>query len=118
MIPIKHALTMRTSLSYEHDSDNEGLLVDPPPESSLRYVQRGDLAFDPGTRFHYLDAPPHLVEGVIARRAGASLDRFTDTTLFSPMGMTDCLWEKHRDGLCYDAFGISMKPCDLAKIGH
>lgn len=116
-ITIEHALTMRTGLSYENDSDNEGLLVD-PPESSLRYVQRGDLAFDPGTRFHYSDAPPHLVGGVIARRSGASLDRFADTTLFGPMGITDYLWEKHRDGLCYGAFGIYMKPRDLAKIGQ
>lgn len=116
-ITIAQALTMRTGLPYNNDEDNEDLLVD-PPESSLRYVLSGDLEYDPGERFHYSDAPPHLVGAVIARQAGTSLDAFADSTLFKPLGITDYLWEKHRDGLCYGAFGIYMKPRDLAKIGQ
>lgn len=116
-ITIRQALTMRTGLPYNNDDDNEGLLVN-PPESSLRYFLAGDLEFDPGERFHYSDAPPHLVGAVIARQAGTSLDGFADSTLFGPMGITDYLWEKHRDGICYGAFGIYMKPRDLAKIGQ
>jgi CubicO group peptidase (beta-lactamase class C family) len=108
---------MRTGLAYNNDEDNEGLMVD-EPESSIRYFLKGELDYEPGTRFHYSDAPPHLVGAVIQKRTGKTLDQFADEVLFGPLGITDYLWEKHRDGLCYGAFGLYMKPRDMAKIGQ
>jgi CubicO group peptidase (beta-lactamase class C family) len=116
-ITLYQALTMQTGLAYDNDADNDELMGD-PPESSLRYMLRQPLAFAPGERFHYSDAPPHLVGAVVGRVAGMPLDSFAARELFEPLGITDYLWEKHRDGLCYGAFGLYLKPRDLAKVGQ
>jgi CubicO group peptidase (beta-lactamase class C family) len=115
-ITLADALTMRTGLDYG-DDDTRDMVIN-EPESTLRYILARPLSFAPGTRFHYSDGNPQLISGVLERAAGMPLQEFARRELFAPLGITDYVWEKSKDGLTYGPFGLYLKPRDMAKIGQ
>jgi CubicO group peptidase (beta-lactamase class C family) len=114
-ITVFHALTMQTGLEFDNDVNTVRLVHS--GGSSLEYVLHRELVFTPGSEFYYHDGNPQLVSGVIQTLAGMSEDAFADRYLFGPLGIEDYRWERHSDGLTFGAFGLWLKPRDMAKIG-
>jgi len=115
VITVFHALTMQTGLEFDDDVNTVRLVH--YKGSSLEYVLHRELVFAPGSAFYYHDGNPQLVSGVIQTLAGMSEDAFADRYLFGPLGIEDYRWERHGDGLTFGAFGLWLKPRDMAKIG-
>ncbi|MEE9464530.1 MAG: serine hydrolase [Candidatus Neomarinimicrobiota bacterium] len=118
-ITLYHVLTMRTGLHWSE----EGIKTAGTPalyhysKNSLSYVLCNNLDYQPGTHYFYSDGDPQLISGVIQKVTGLTLDAFADRYLFNPLGITDYQWERHRDGVAFGAFGLWLKPRDMAKIG-
>ena len=114
-ITIYHALTMQTGLGFfnnEHTQEfynYEG--------NSLEYVLHKNLIFEPGSSFYYNDGNPQLISGIIEAASGLSLKHFAEEYLFDRLGIYDYQWETASDGLAFGAFGLWLKPRDMAKIG-
>jgi CubicO group peptidase (beta-lactamase class C family) len=49
---------------------------------------------------------------------GVAPEMYAGEHLFGPLGIRDYQWEKHGDGLNYGAFGLWLRPRDMAKIGQ
>lgn len=116
-ISLYDTLTMRSGLAFDNDVHTE-TLFDEDTLDSLKYVLSRPLDFFPGTHFDYSDGDPHLVSGAIQKVTGLSLMEFAKIHLFDPLGIRDYLWERHGDGVVYGAFGLWLKPRDMAKIGQ
>jgi len=114
-ITLFHAVTMSTGLAFDNDVHTSELLWG--SGSSLAYVLSKKMIFTPGARFDYHDGNPQLVSGVIQEAAGKTEERFAQERLFGPLGITDYRWDHHADGTTFGAFGLWLKPRDMARIG-
>lgn len=116
-ITLAHLLTMTSGLRWDNDEETAELMIDRPGDS-LAFAVDQPLDFAPGAKFHYSDGQPHILGAILQEVTGKSLEQYADEKLFVPLGITDYLWEQHRDGVNYGAYGIYLRPRDLAKIGQ
>lgn len=115
-ITIHNVLTMETGLDFNDDVHTEKLFNS--QGSSLEFVLHRPLVFLPGTDWYYGDGNPQLISGIIRKVSGMSLEEFAVENLFGPLGITHYQWETHADGLTFGAFGLWLKPRDMARIGQ
>jgi CubicO group peptidase (beta-lactamase class C family) len=116
-ITLEHALTMRSGIDWTNDV-HTGELMTRRPHSSLQFVLDRPQRAAPGARFHYHDGDPHLVGAAIQTVTGEDLLSFARRHLFEPIGIRDARWERHRDGMYYAAYGLWLRPRDMARIGQ
>ncbi len=114
-ITIRQVLTMETGLDFNDDLHTSEMLYN--PGSSLKYVLEKDLVFDPGTDWYYGDGNPQLISGLIQKLSGQTESEFAEEYLFSPLGITNYLWETTHDNLSLGSIGLWLTPRDMAKIG-
>jgi CubicO group peptidase (beta-lactamase class C family) len=115
-ITLHHALSMQTGLRFSNSDDTGRFIYS--QGSSLAFVLHRPLDFEPGSAFDYHDGNPQLISGVIQKAAGVSEEEFARRHLFSPLGIEDYQWERHGDGLTFGAFGLWLRPRDMAKVGQ
>lgn len=114
-ITLRHALSMKTGLAFDNDEHTEELFWG--KGSSLDFVLHRNMDFAPGARFYYHDGNPQLVSGVIQKVSGKTEEQFGRDYLFGPLGITDFRWDHHADGSTFGAFGLWLRPRDMARIG-
>jgi CubicO group peptidase (beta-lactamase class C family) len=68
--------------------------------------------------FSYDSAAVHLLGIVLAKAVGCSLEEYATKTLFKELEIAECHWEKDSQGFCYGGHALSLRPCDLLKIGE
>ena len=115
-ITLYDALSMRTGLEFNNDTNTLGLYQ--TEESSVEFVLSKDKLYEPGTVFHYNDGSPHLVSGAIQQGSGQSLGDYAGINLFEPLGIEEWMWEEASDGVTFGAFSLFLKPRDMAKVGQ
>jgi len=115
-INLQDVLTMRTGLKFHNEEDSGPFAY--TPGSSVENILHRPLEFDPGTTFYYNDGTPQLVSGIFMERMGVTLEAYADQHLFGPLGIRDHHWEKHADGLSFGAYGLWLRPRDMARIGQ
>ncbi len=115
-ITLHHVLTMETGLDFDNDKHTAELFNS--KGSSLDFVLHQNLIFTPGTDWYYGDGNPQLLSGIIHKTTGRSEEQFARENLFTPLGISNYLWEKHADGLTFGAIGLWLTPRDMAKIGR
>jgi len=116
-ITVHNILTMQSGIEFSNQIHTGELLVD-KPESSLDYILSKPIAFEQGSIFDYHDGNSHLMGAIIQTQTEKSLADYARAKLFNQLGIQDFVWEQHRDGLNYGAFGLYLKPRDFAKFGQ
>jgi CubicO group peptidase (beta-lactamase class C family) len=109
--------TMRAGLNWDNESTNKEFLVDLPADS-IEFALGQGFTRPPGERFAYNDGETHLVGGAIGEAVGAPLDEYLADRVFTPLGIYKWDWYRHVDGVPYGAFGLWLRPRDMAKIGQ
>jgi CubicO group peptidase (beta-lactamase class C family) len=66
----------------------------------------------------YSDGLTMLLGGIIKRSTGMYADEFAEKHLFTPLGISEYSWTKSPGGSVITAWGLSLKPRDMAKIGY
>ena len=115
-ITIHNLLTMESGLDFNNDIHTSELIT--YKGSSLEYVLKKNLLFEPGTSWYYGDGNPQIISGIIQHTSEKSLAEFAEEHLFYPLGITNYFWEAHNDGLTYGSIGLWLTPRDMAKIGR
>lgn len=110
-------LTMRAGLRWDNDTTNFTFLVDEPYDSVAFALAQGFKPGD-GAAFHYSDGEPHLVGAAVAAATGEPFEDFVEDRLLRPLGIERHRWATHRDGLPYAAFGLWLRPRDMARLGQ
>jgi CubicO group peptidase (beta-lactamase class C family) len=59
-----------------------------------------------------------LLGGIIKSTSGQNAINFADKNLFARLGISDYTWDRGSNGIANTAWGLSMKPRDMAKIGY
>jgi len=115
-ITLHHVLTMQTGLDFDNDINTQELFNG--DGSSIAYVLGNNLQFSPGTAYNYNDGDPQLISAVIQQVTGMTEEEFAVENLFQPLDITLYQWESHGDDKTFGAFGLWLKPRDMAKIGQ
>jgi CubicO group peptidase (beta-lactamase class C family) len=122
-ITLKQVLTMSAGIDWEdwkyphHDGRNStGAML--RSGDWIKFVLDRDMIERPGDRFNYSDGLTMLLGVIIKNSTGLYADEFAVKHLFSPLGISDYRWEKSPGGSVITAWGLSLKPRDMAKIGY
>jgi CubicO group peptidase (beta-lactamase class C family) len=116
-ITLRHLLTMRSGLDLDNDHMAYDMFIK-KPDDPLRYLLELPLMADPGEVHNYRDVDPQLNAYAIERLAGETESAFAEDVLFEPLGITDYYWLELEDGTSTGAFGLHLRPRDLAKFGE
>jgi len=111
-IRLKHILTMTAGLEWD----------DYPPEmykteDCLRYILSRPMESIPGEKFNYNSGCSVLLGGIIENLEGKKPLVFAEEFLFTPLGITNFIWESHNSDILRCGEGLSLRPRDMAKIG-
>jgi CubicO group peptidase (beta-lactamase class C family) len=111
-ITLKNVLTMTAGLEWD----------DYPPEmfktdDCFRYILSRPMASKPGEQFKYNSGSSVLLGGIIQSLEAKKALAFAKEFLFTPMGITDYIWESHKNDILRCGEGLSLRPRDMAKIG-
>ena len=122
-ITLKHVLTMSAGIDWEdwkyphHDARNStGAMV--RSGDWIKFVLDRDVIERPGGRFNYSDGLTMLLGVIIKNFTGMYADEFAEKHLFTHLAISDYSWTNSPGGSVITAWGLSLKPRDMAKIGY
>ncbi len=113
-ITLRHLLMMTSGLRWSEDNDWLPWLASPNP---AQFMLDRPLSTLPGTTFNYSSGSSHLPSVMLEDALGSPLETFADTELFSPLGITDWVWDSDPQGRPFGGHGIEWRTEDLAKFG-
>ncbi len=111
-ITLKNVLTMTAGLKWEEypaEMFNE--------DDCFQYILSRPMTSKPGEKFKYNSGCSVLLGGVIQFLESQKTLAFAEQFLFTPMGITDYIWESHNNDKLRCGEGLSLRPRDMAKIG-
>ncbi|MDJ0988724.1 MAG: serine hydrolase [Desulfobacterales bacterium] len=82
-----------------------------------RYILDLPLAEPPGTRFVYCNGASHLLSAIVQKATGMRSLAYARQNLFSPLGITDVIWETDPQGIDVGFGRMWLRPHDMAKFG-
>jgi CubicO group peptidase (beta-lactamase class C family) len=83
-----------------------------------QYILDRPLVAAPGERWTYNGGATSVMGAMISRATGKSLHEYAKEQLFGPLGITEVEWVARPNGESLAAWGLRMRPRDLAKIGQ
>lgn len=103
--------------SYPYsDIRNSETAMDRSPDR-YRYILSQPIDSAPGTQWRYSGGDAALVAAVVTRSTKVPIDIYAGKKLFAPLGITNFVWLKDRQGIPFAASGLRLLPRDMAKIG-
>jgi CubicO group peptidase (beta-lactamase class C family) len=139
-VTVRQLLTMTSGLAANDASGFDQALLKSP--DWIRHILGQRLTNDPGFRFAYSDAGPHVLSAILANASGQSTLAFARARLFDPLGihtdkafepvMSDKIdaaagdayerssvaWPVDPQGYHYGAALLRLPARDLAKFGY
>lgn len=116
IITIEDALTMQTGLEF--DNDDHTLELFKTNGNSIEYILSQQRLYPSGTIMNYNDGAPHLISKVIEKKTGETMATYAQNKLFTPLQITDWMWESSKDNTTYGGFSLYLKPRDFGKVGQ
>lgn len=111
-ITLKHVLTMMSGFLWD---DIPGEMWE--ADDCFQFILSRPLETEPGEKFNYNSGCSILLGGVISYLENIKTQVFAANSLFTPLGITEYIWETHKDGTLQCGSGLSLRPRDMAKIG-
>ena len=84
----------------------------------IKFVLERKLVDTPGKNFVYSNGLTMLLGEILRNTTGMDADKFAEQYLFDPLGISDFSWQKLPDGTVITAWGLKLRPRDMAKIGY
>lgn len=113
-ITIRDLLTMQAGLSWTDEND----LNLCSQENPVEYVLNQKLETTIGDDWHYNSGASHVLAEIIFKITGKTVLEYAKEVLFTPLGITNVIWEKTQSGCEHGGCGLRMSQKDLAKIGQ
>lgn len=110
-LTVEDLLTMRAGLLF---TEAEALTETDWVRRFLSAAQKSE----PGADFFYNSLNTYLLSAIVCRKTGRGLTDLLQERLFTPMGITDVLWEKCPMGVQKGGWGLYIRPEDAAKLGQ
>ena len=122
-ITVENLLTMTSGLEWNEwdvpltDTDNNDLIQLFVVDDPIEYILAKPVVHDPGAYWYYSGGDVNLLGEFFERSSGISIDDFSQTHLFEPLGITDYQWDYINPEVVYTSGELEMRPRDLAKFG-
>ena len=117
-ITLESLLTMTSGLGCDDFKDSKdcswGMVESPDWLDFSLSLPWGE---EPGSHFLYCGACLTPLSGVLEEKSGSSLPDFAQKFLFDPLGIAPPSWWEGPQAIHVPAFGLALRPRDLAKIG-
>jgi CubicO group peptidase (beta-lactamase class C family) len=111
-ITLEQLLTMTSGVAFLRAVD---MAV---AENQVGFALARPLAAEPGSRFLYTSAGPHLLSAVLQACVGQSARDYAGQKLFATLGIRDWSWETDGKGVTIGGAHLSLTAMDLARIGY
>jgi CubicO group peptidase (beta-lactamase class C family) len=111
-VTIEQLLTMSAGIQAIRAVDMAGA------KDQVRFALEKPLAMDPGTRFLYTSAGPHVLSSILQKSVGMSARDYAAKRLFAPLGIQGWTWDADGMGVTIGATNLSLSGIDLAKLGY
>lgn len=110
-LTVRHLLTMSSGAAL-----NEAGSV--TEEDWLKAYLESGQSFKPGSEFHYNSMNTYMLSEIVRQLSGKTLSEYLSEKLFTPLGISNFLWEKSPSGAEKGGWGLYILPEDAAKIGQ
>lgn len=121
-ISLADLLTMRSGLAWDEGrpySDPENTCTQlEASDDWIDFIARRPMREAPGTRFDYNSGASVLLGKVVREATGERIDRYLQTRLFEPLGISTHHWKTTPRGEADTEGGLYLRAEDLAKIGR
>jgi CubicO group peptidase (beta-lactamase class C family) len=122
-IRLKHVLTMTAGLDWNawdySDTDlRNSTNAMTRSDDWIKFVLERKVIDTPGKNFVYSNGLTLLLGEILRNTTGLYADKFAEEYLFGPLGISDFSWQKLPDGTINTAWGLNLRPRDMAKIGY
>ena len=85
---------------------------------TIQFVLDRPMATQPGTVWAYNGGYSQIFSAIVTDKTGMNTLEFAKKNLFNPLGITEFIWRRDRQGI-YDAGGgLFLTPRDMAKYGY
>lgn len=116
-ITLRHLLTMRSGIAFYNEDFSVEIHVN-RPNDPVAHILSKPMYASPGEQFNYRDCDPHLLGAVVKKISGRNLEEWAVENLFSAIGITQYHWLTDPTRISTGAYGLYLKPRDLARIGQ
>lgn len=85
---------------------------------SLKEALSCEISREPGSYFFYDNTCAFLISAMLTRATGQKLRDYLLDRLFSPLGISDPIWEESADGYTVGATGLELSTSEMAIFGN
>ena len=118
-ISLENLLTMTSGLACDDSKDMKGCSWSMVASLDwLDYSLSLPLNEKPGSHFAYCGACLTPLGAILEKQSGMKLPDFAQKFLFDPLGIKPPPWWEGPQGIHCPAFGLALRPRDMAKIGY
>lgn len=85
--------------------------------NQIQYILERQMIDKPGRRFNYSTADSHLLSAILQRSVGMNVQEYAIDKLFNPIGITDTIWLRDKQGIPLGGTGLYLRSADMARFG-
>jgi CubicO group peptidase (beta-lactamase class C family) len=115
-ITLRHLLTMSAGLEWQENGSIAFRCMSSP--DWVRFILKSKLVADPGVKWNYSSAQPHLLSAVLTKASGTNMLAFARHSLFDPIGAVIGQWDQDPKGYYFGGSELCMTPRDMARFGY
>lgn len=115
-ITVRHLLTMTSGLASMESGVNAFKMFS--QKSWVKFMLRLPLVSQPGTKFIYNSANPHLLSAVLSKLSGESLLSYANRNLFELLGIPHVTWGADPQGISFGGGNLFLSALELLRIGE
>ena len=116
---VRHLLDMTTGIQWRewpYNEQSDGRLLWASPDWA-NFILAREVSVEPGTKFQYVAAAPHLLSIILTRSTGSTAAEYARRHLFNALGIDDFSWARDPQGHSVGESALRLKPRDMAKLG-
>jgi CubicO group peptidase (beta-lactamase class C family) len=122
-IDIRHLLSHTSGLWWDEwthpfGTDANDAYVMSLSDDWVENILATPMIREPGNSFNFNSGNAVLMAPLMEKLTGVGLDEYAEQKLFKPLNITDWRWERIPGEYVNAAWGLHMRPIDLAKIGY
>lgn len=123
-VTLKHLLSMSSGIEWPeiqtpYDHPENPVYQMKLSSSWIDFILSKPVIEQPGLKFNYNSGGSHLLLAVL-HQAGLDVADFAHNNFFRPLGIqrNQYYWTQDPDNIPNGAYGLSLRPRDMGKVGH
>ncbi len=122
-IEFRHLMTHSSGLWWDEwthppgDPKNDAYVMT-QSEDWVDLILSTPMIREPGKEFNFNSGNAVLMAPILQKITGVELEELMHNNLFKPLGISEWKWDRIPGGYVNAAWGLHMRPMDMAKIGY